>query len=45
MLADCFEQLETAHLAARPGTFASIGEAIAELQAGRMIVVVDDDDR
>jgi 3,4-dihydroxy 2-butanone 4-phosphate synthase/GTP cyclohydrolase II len=50
MLADCFEHLETAHLAAGQGTsespiFASIGEAIAELQAGRMIVVVDDEDR
>jgi 3,4-dihydroxy 2-butanone 4-phosphate synthase / GTP cyclohydrolase II len=45
MFADCFEQLEIARLAAVPGTFASIGEAIAELQAGRMIVVVDDDDR
>jgi 3,4-dihydroxy 2-butanone 4-phosphate synthase/GTP cyclohydrolase II len=50
MLADCFEHLEIAHLAAGLGIcespiFASIGEAIAELQAGRMIVVVDDEDR
>jgi 3,4-dihydroxy 2-butanone 4-phosphate synthase/GTP cyclohydrolase II len=51
MLADGFEHLEIAHLAAGPGTssessiFASIGKAIEELQAGRMIVVVDDDDR
>ena len=50
MLADCFEHLEIARLAAGLGTsespiFASISEAIAELQAGRMIVVVDDEDR
>ncbi len=50
MLADRFENLEIAHLAAGLGTsespiFASIGEAIAERQAGRIIVVVDDEDR
>ncbi len=50
MLADVFEHLEIAHLAAGLGAcespvFASIGVAIAELQAGRMIVVVDDEDR
>jgi 3,4-dihydroxy 2-butanone 4-phosphate synthase/GTP cyclohydrolase II len=47
MLADGFEHLEVAHLSAgcESPIFASIGEAIAELQAGRMIVVVDDEDR
>jgi 3,4-dihydroxy 2-butanone 4-phosphate synthase/GTP cyclohydrolase II len=50
MLANVFEQIEIAHLADGLGTsespiFASIAEAIAELQAGRMIVVVDDEDR
>jgi 3,4-dihydroxy 2-butanone 4-phosphate synthase/GTP cyclohydrolase II len=50
MLAECFEHPEIPHLAAgldiseRP-IFASIDQAIAELQAGRMIVVVDDEDR
>ena len=51
MFTDCFENVEIAHTA--PGLdatgqspiFASIGEVIAELQAGRMIVVVDDEDR
>jgi 3,4-dihydroxy 2-butanone 4-phosphate synthase / GTP cyclohydrolase II len=51
MLAGCFEDLDITHFA--PGLvtssespiFASIDEAIAELQAGRMIVVVDDEDR
>ena len=51
MFTDCFENFEIAHTA--PGLhatgqspiFASIGELIAELQAGRMIVVVDDEDR
>jgi 3,4-dihydroxy 2-butanone 4-phosphate synthase/GTP cyclohydrolase II len=45
-----FDYLEIADLAIGLGPsespiFASIGEAIAELQAGRMIVVVDDEDR
>jgi 3,4-dihydroxy 2-butanone 4-phosphate synthase/GTP cyclohydrolase II len=51
MFTDCFENVEIAQTA--PGLnatgqspiFASIGEVIAELQAGRMIVVVDDEDR
>ena len=51
MFTDCFENVEITHTA--PGLdatgqspiFASIGEVIAELQAGRMIVVVDDEDR
>jgi len=51
MFTDCLENFEIAHTA--PGLdatgqspiFASIGEVIAELQAGRMIVVVDDEDR
>ena len=41
MFTDCFENLEVIHTP----IFASIDEAIAELQAGRMIVVVDDEDR
>jgi 3,4-dihydroxy 2-butanone 4-phosphate synthase/GTP cyclohydrolase II len=41
MLADCFENLEMIHTQ----TSAPIHEAIAELQAGRVIVVVDDEDR
>jgi 3,4-dihydroxy 2-butanone 4-phosphate synthase/GTP cyclohydrolase II len=50
MLTDSFEYLGIEHLstelaACESPVFASIGEAIAELQAGRMIVVVDDDDR
>src|SRR5580704_5340970 len=44
MLTDCFEQLEIAHSGAGP-VFAPIDQAIAELHAGRMIVVVDDEDR
>jgi len=51
MFTDCFESFEIAHTA--PGLdatgqspiFASIGDALAELQAGRMIVIVDDEDR
>src|SRR5882724_7535805 len=51
MFTDCFESVEIAQTA--PGLdatgqspiFASIGEVIAELQAGRMVVVVDDEDR
>src|SRR5229473_2949347 len=51
MFTDCFENVEIAHTASgldatgQSPTFASIGEVIAELQAGRMIVVVDDEDR
>ena len=41
MLADCFENLEMVHTP----VCTPIREAIAELQAGRMIVVVDDEDR
>src|SRR5579883_2156131 len=41
MLADCFENLEI--IQTQPYT--PVCEAIAELQAGRMIVVVDDEDR
>jgi 3,4-dihydroxy 2-butanone 4-phosphate synthase/GTP cyclohydrolase II len=41
MLADCFENLEMIHTP----VCTPIREAIAELQAGRMIVVVDDEDR
>jgi len=41
MPADCFEHLQTIHTQAS----VSIREAIAELQAGRMIVVVDDENR
>jgi 3,4-dihydroxy 2-butanone 4-phosphate synthase / GTP cyclohydrolase II len=41
MFADCFENLEMIHTQ----IFTPIREAIAELQAGRMIVVVDDEDR
>jgi 3,4-dihydroxy 2-butanone 4-phosphate synthase / GTP cyclohydrolase II len=37
MFTDCLEKVERVH--------ASVGEAIAELRAGRMIVVVDDEDR
>jgi len=51
MFTDCFEHFEIADTA--PGLdatgqstiFASIDEALAEFQAGRMIVVVDDEDR
>jgi 3,4-dihydroxy 2-butanone 4-phosphate synthase/GTP cyclohydrolase II len=51
MLTECFENLEIAHTVpaldatGQSPVSASIGEAIAELQAGRMIVVVDDEDR
>src|SRR5216683_5825042 len=51
MFTDCFENLEIVHAAAGLDVsqefpiFSSIGEAIAEIQAGRMIVVVDDEDR
>jgi 3,4-dihydroxy 2-butanone 4-phosphate synthase/GTP cyclohydrolase II len=41
MLADCFEHLEMIHTQIS----VPIREAIAELQAGRMIVVVDDEER
>src|SRR6476660_5290313 len=41
MLADCFESFEMIHTP----VCTPIREAIAELQAGRMIVVVDDEDR
>jgi 3,4-dihydroxy 2-butanone 4-phosphate synthase/GTP cyclohydrolase II len=41
MLADCFESLEMIHMQIST----PMGEAIAELQAGRMIVIVDDEDR
>src|SRR5580704_9031391 len=47
MFAESFENLEITHAAALQGsqTFSSIGEALAEIQAGRMIVVVDDEER
>src|SRR5207302_6818371 len=51
MFAESFENLEIVHAAAglevsqESPTFSSIGEALAELQAGRMIVVTDDEDR
>src|SRR6266478_6749234 len=51
MFAESFENLEIVHAAAlldvsqESPTFSSIGEALAELQAGRMIVVADDEDR
>src|ERR1700730_5716546 len=51
MFADSFERVEildiTAELETAQGSpiFASIREALAELQAGRMIVIVDDEDR
>jgi 3,4-dihydroxy 2-butanone 4-phosphate synthase/GTP cyclohydrolase II len=51
MFADWFESLEIVDAAdclgvSREGpVFASTSEAVAELQAGRMIVVVDDEDR
>jgi 3,4-dihydroxy 2-butanone 4-phosphate synthase/GTP cyclohydrolase II len=41
MVADCFEHVEILESSG----FASIPEALAELQAGRMIVIVDDEDR
>ena len=50
MFTDCFENVEIAQTPGLDATgqspiFASIAEVIAELQAGRMIVVVDDEDR
>src|SRR6266478_4993183 len=51
MFAESLANLKIVHAATgldvRQGfpTFSSIGEALAELQAGRMIVVVDDEDR
>src|SRR5246127_1294069 len=51
MLAEPFEKFEDAHPTALLDvsqefpTFSSIGEALAELQGGRMIVIVDDEDR
>jgi 3,4-dihydroxy 2-butanone 4-phosphate synthase / GTP cyclohydrolase II len=51
MFTDCLENFEIAHTGPGPDAtgqspiFASLGEVIAELQAGRMIVVVDDEDR
>jgi 3,4-dihydroxy 2-butanone 4-phosphate synthase/GTP cyclohydrolase II len=38
-------QVPSAHLPAKDATFATIEAAIEELKAGRMIVVVDDEDR
>jgi len=51
MFAESFENLEIVHAATgleviqESPAFSSIGEALEELQAGRMIVVTDDDDR
>jgi len=51
MFADSFEDLEILDVFAaldpnpEPPSFTSIREALAELQAGRMIVIVDDEDR
>ena len=51
MFTDCFQNFEIAHTApaleatGQSPIFASIAEVIAELQAGRMIVIVDDEDR
>src|SRR5882724_10838231 len=51
MFAESFENLEIVHavglldVSQESPTFSSIGEALAELQAGRMIVVTDDEDR
>jgi len=51
MFTDCFENVEIAHTApaleaaGQSAIFASIAEVIAELQAGRIIVIVDDEDR
>jgi 3,4-dihydroxy 2-butanone 4-phosphate synthase/GTP cyclohydrolase II len=51
MLIDCIETFGAAETISRPDTphrslvLVSIGEAIEELKAGRMIVVVDDEDR
>lgn len=51
MFAESFENLEIVHAAAglhlsqESPIFSSIGDALAELQAGRMIVIADDEDR
>jgi len=49
MFAESFEDVEILDVSAGPGpsqeSFTSIPEALAELQAGRMIVIVDDEDR
>src|SRR6476620_2254146 len=51
MYTESFENLELVHgptgldVSQESPAFSSIGKAIAELQAGRMIVVTDDDDR
>jgi 3,4-dihydroxy 2-butanone 4-phosphate synthase/GTP cyclohydrolase II len=51
MFAESFENLEIVHAATGldvsqgSPTFSSIDEALAELQGGRMLVVVDDEDR
>src|SRR5450755_3028416 len=46
MLIDCIEDFERAEtIPDRSLVFVSIGEAVEELKAGRMIVVVDDEDR
>ena len=51
MFAQSFENLEIVNTAAlldvsqESPTFSSIGDALAEIQAGRMIVIVDDEDR
>src|ERR1700741_5032700 len=51
MFAESFESLETTYAAALlhvskgSRTVSSIGEALAEIRAGRLIVVVDDEDR
>jgi len=43
MLTGCFEEVELTERAV--DVFATIAEAIAEIKAGRMIVVIDDEDR
>src|SRR6266403_1970957 len=51
MFAESFENLAIVHAATlldvsqESATFSSIGDALVELQAGRMIVIVDDEDR
>ena len=51
MFADTFEDVEILDVSAGPDPtqespiFASVRESLAELQAGRMIVIVDDEDR
>ena len=45
MLIDCIENFGAAETISVPRCIVSIGEAIEELKAGRMIVVVDDEDR